>query len=501
MATVLATPGVYIEEKSAFASSVVPVATAVPVFLGYTQKAARGSKTLKNVPTKISSFAEFEQFFGGSPKVKFNIAEDDTRVTGYRLDVDQPSKFLLHSAVKFFYSNGGGDCYILSVGDYSAGVNAKDFNDEATGAGLPQLLKYNEPTLLAIPEAILLTNDECSSLQQAMLLHCGFATKNRFAILDVYNGDKDRTYDESDVINRFREGVGSNFLQWGAAYYPFVQTTIVSSGDVNFTNVNNKADLIEILSKDVNAALESGAMNEARANAIKEELAKIENATTNEEISSLQSTLKVVSPKLNSILSEMAESLNLLPPSTGMAGIYAMVDSSINIAKAPANLSLGSVISPSVQITNKTQEELNLPLNGKAINAIRTFQGKGVLVWGARTLDGNSQDWRYISVRRTMTFLEQSIKAAAEGYVFEPNTTTTWSTLKATVTNFLLNQWQSGILAGQSPDDAFSVSIGLGTTMTANDILDGILKLTVKVAIVRPAEFIVITFEQQQQKS
>ncbi|KAI9550091.1 hypothetical protein GHT06_004985 [Daphnia sinensis] len=185
-----------------------------------------------------------------------------------------------------------------------------------------------------------------------------------------------------------------------------------------------------------------------------------------------------------------------------MAGIYAMVDSSINIAKAPANLSLGSVISPSVQITNKTQEELNLPLNGKAINAIRSFQGKGVLVWGARTLDGNSQDWRYISVRRTMTFLSrQSIKAAAEGYVFEPNNSTTWSTLKAMVTNFLLNQWQSGILAGQSPDDAFSVSVGLGTTMTPNDILDGILKLTVKVAIVRPAEFIVITFEQQQQKS
>lgn len=501
MATVLATPGVYIEEKSAFASSVVPVATAVPVFLGYTQKAARSSKSLKNVPTKISSFAEFEQFFGGAPKVKFNISDDASSVTGYKLSVDSATRFLLHSAVKFFYSNGGGDCYVLSVGDYSAGISAKDFNDEATGSGLPQLLKYNEPTLLVIPEAVLLTSEECSSLQQAMLLHCGFATKNRFAILDVYDGDKDRTYDDVDVINKFREGVGSNFLQWGAAYYPFVQTTIVSSGDINFTQIINKADLIEILSKDVNADLANGSMNEARATAIKEELAKIDTAASSEEISSLQATLKVVSPKLNAVLQEIAESLNLLPPSSGMAGIYAMVDSSINIAKAPANLSLGSVISPSVQITNKTQEELNLPLNGKAINAIRSFQGKGVLVWGARTLDGNSQDWRYISVRRTMTFLEQSIKAAAEGYVFEPNNSTTWSTLKAMVTNFLLNQWQSGILAGQSPDDAFSVSIGLGTTMTPNDILDGVLKLSVKVAIVRPAEFIVITFEQQQQKS
>lgn len=501
MATVLATPGVYIEEKSAFASSVVPVATAVPVFLGYTQKATKGSKSLKNVPTRISSFAEFEQFFGVGPKVKFGITADDTSVTGYKLDVETPTRFLLHSAIKFFYSNGGGNCYVLSVGNYGSGIQAKDFNDEATGSGLPQLLKYTEPTLLVIPEAILLGKDECFSLQQAMLLHCGFATKNRFAILDIFDGNKERSYDDSDVINQFREGVGSNFLQWGAAYYPFVQTTIISSSEVNFTNITNRTDLIEILSKDVNDDLANGKINEARANAIKDELAKIENASTTEEISSVQATLKVVSPKLNSVLSEIIESLNVMPASSGMAGIYAMVDSSINVAKAPANLSLGSVISPSVQITNATQEELNLPLNGKAINAIRSFQGKGVLVWGARTLDGNSQDWRYISVRRTMTFLEQSIKAAAEGYVFEPNNSITWSTLKATVTNFLLNQWQSGILAGQSPEDSFSIEIGLGTTMTPNDILDGVLKMTIKVAISRPAEFIVITFEQQQQKS
>jgi len=501
MATVLATPGVYIEENSAFASSVVPVGTAIPVFLGYTQKAARGTKSLSNVPTRISSFAEFEQFFGGAPKVKFEISADASNVNGYKLSVDASTRFLLHSAVKFFYSNGGADCYVLSVGDYNSGLNAKDFNDEATGKGLPQVLKYSEPTLLVIPEAVLLEKAECFALQQAMLMHCGYATKSRFAILDVYDGAKDRTYADDDVINQFREGVGANFLQWGAAYYPFVQTTIISSSDVNFTNISNTADLIEILSKEVDEDLAADRINQARANAIKGELAKIESASTKEEVSSLQATLKVVSGKLNSILTAIAESLNLLPASSAMAGVYTMVDSSINVAKAPANLSLGSVVSPSVQITSDTQEELNLPLNGKAINAIRSFQGKGVLVWGARTLDGNSQDFRYISVRRTMTFLEQSIKAAAEGFVFEPNNTTTWSTLNATVTNFLRNQWQGGLLAGQSPEDAFSVEIGLGTTMTPNDILDGLMKMTIKVAIVRPAEFIVITFEQQQQKS
>ena len=170
-------------------------------------------------------------------------------------------------------------------------------------------------------------------------------------------------------------------------------------------------------------------------------------------------------------------------------------------SKSPANISLGSVVSPVVNINNDNQEDLNLPLNGKAVNAIRSFTGKGTLVWGARTLEGNSQDYRYISVRRTMTFIEQSIKSSAEAYVFSPNNSTTWSTLRASVYNFLNNQWVSGVLVGASPDEAFDIQIGMGTTMTPNDILDGILKMTVKVAIVRPAEFIVLTFEQKQQQS
>ena len=116
-------------------------------------------------------------------------------------------------------------------------------------------------------------------------------------------------------------------------------------------------------------------------------------------------------------------------------------------------------------------------------------------------MDGNSQDWRYISVRRTMIMIEQSIKNAAEAYVFEPNTASTWTNMKALITNFLTNVWQAGGLAGATAEDAFSVSVGLGSTMTSVDILDGIMRITVKVAVTRPAEFIVITFQQQMQQS
>ncbi|MCB1937298.1 MAG: phage tail sheath family protein, partial [Nitrosomonas sp.] len=123
------------------------------------------------------------------------------------------------------------------------------------------------------------------------------------------------------------------------------------------------------------------------------------------------------------------------------------------------------------------------------------------LVWGARTLDGNSLDWRYINVRRTMIMLEESIKLAAKAYVFEPNVSNTWVTIKSMISNFLTSIWKRGGLAGATPDDAFGVFVGLGETMTPQDILDGVLRVTVLVALSRPAEFIEITFQQQMQKS
>ena len=500
MAATLATPGVYIEEKSSFGSSVVPVQTAIPAFIGYTQKASRGSKDLTNEPTKISSLGQYKELFGGAPETKFTIETSEDFITGFQLSFVDNTRFLMHNSMRFFYANGGGDCYIVSVGNYDETIDAGKLNDPK-GGGLAALEKHLEPTLVVVPDAVLLSEADCYSLQAAVLSHCGFKMKNRFAILDVYNGTQERTFDDEDAIGKFREGVGSNFLMWGASYYPFLNTTLVKSSEIDYTKIENLDGLIEVLTKEVADNLASESITEARAEGINAEINKISEDNDADAVKSLHSTLTVISPKLNMIIAEMSEMLNLMPPSSAMAGAYAMVDFTASVAQSPANISLGSVISPAVDINNDNQEDLNLPLNGKAVNAIRSFQGKGVLVWGARTLDGNSKDYRYISVRRTMTYLEQSIKFAAEAFVFSPNNSTTWSTLRATVINFLTNQWQSGLLAGQSPEDAFDVEIGLGSTMTPNDILDGVLKMTIKVAITRPAEFIVITFEQQQQKS
>ena len=215
----------------------------------------------------------------------------------------------------------------------------------------------------------------------------------------------------------------------------------------------------------------------------------------------LGKSLLAMSPLYGSILGAIKQQLNLLPPAAAMAGIYTMVDNARGVWKAPANVSLNAVISPAVNISHDDQEDLNVTTQGKSINAIRSFIGEGTLVWGARTLDGNSLDWRYVSVRRTMIMLEESIRLATKAYVFEPNDANTWVTIKSMIRNFLTGIWKRGGVAGAVPDDAFSVHVGLGETMTSEDILEGILRVTVLVAISRPAEFIEITFQQQMQKS
>jgi uncharacterized protein len=490
MAQVLATPGVYIEEKSAFPSSAVQVATAVPAFIGYTEKAIRANKSLINVPTRITSLSEFHQFFGASPKTTYTISEDDA--TGFSIAVDAATNFNLYKSIRLFFSNGGSTCYIVSVGNYSKPVSFKDLNDEGAGSGIPTLLKYPEPTMIVIPDAVLLEDNDCFEVQKAMLAHCGRDTNSRIAILDVLNGDKARTYDDTDVITASREGLGNNFLQWGASYYPYLNTTIVQGDEVDFSNISN----IDVLETILNN--EADALYGDNAQVIKDEIAKLSGEN---DAVSLHQTLLAKLPAYKAVLAELRNDLNILPPSGGMAGVISMIDGQVGVFQSPANVSMGSVVSPCVNLTSKDQEDLNLPLSGKAINAIRSFPGKGVLVWGARTLDGNSQDWRYISVRRTVIMIEQSLKTASEAYVFEPNVVNTWVAIKGMMTNFLKDQWKKGALAGAVPEDAFTVDIGLGSTMTATDILDGIMRITVKLAVTRPAEFIVITFQQQMQKS
>jgi phage tail sheath protein FI len=190
-----------------------------------------------------------------------------------------------------------------------------------------------------------------------------------------------------------------------------------------------------------------------------------------------------------------------LPPSSAVAGIMARVDNNRGVWKAPANESVKMVTGPSLKVTAQQQETLNIdPTTGKSINVIRFFTGKGTLVWGARTLAGNDNEWRYISVRRFYNFVEESVKKATEFVVFEPNDANTWLRVKAMCENFLNQLWRQGALQGAKPDDAYFVRIGLGITMTSLDILEGRMNVEIGMAAVRPAEFIILKFSHKLQE-
>ncbi|MCB1986370.1 MAG: phage tail sheath subtilisin-like domain-containing protein [Burkholderiales bacterium] len=495
------TPGVYIVEKNAFPNSVVEVATAVPAFIGYTERADNKGKPLLNKAWRISSMSEFISYFGGAPRSQFEIknekpkndasAEADFSANGteYFLEHKDQRYFLYHSMLLFF-QNGGGACYVISVGKYDEGAIDKSKLD----SGIKVLLKEQEPTMVVIPDAMSIKKDsDCIALQQSMLKHCGYVMKNRFAILDIYGGYKDQQDPSGNCIENFRNSLGINFLDFAAAYYPWLNTSIVQANELSFENIANLDELTRLLDEEV----DNSQLPDAKKDEIKAQTAKLAAGSDPE----LHKILNVASPLYGAILQAVRSRLNLLPPSAAMAGIYSMVDNTRGVWKAPANVSLNGVVSPSVEITHDEQEDLNVTTAGKSINAIRSFIGEGTLVWGARTLDGNSLDWRYVNVRRTMIMLEESIKLATKAYVFEPNVSNTWVTIKSMINNFLTSVWKRGGLAGATPDDAFGVFVGLSETMTPQDILDGILRVTVLVALSRPAEFIEITFQQQMQKS
>lgn len=492
------TPGVYIVEKNAFPNSVVEVATAVPAFIGYTEKAVNGNKSLRNKPWKVTSMAEFRSYFGGEYMPKFGLQEAKEGEPDLVLNdkayglVREGNAYTLYYNMLLFYANGGGPCYIVSVGDYKTALSA-----EMLIAGVETLVKEQEPTMVLVPEAVYLASaDECVKVQTAVLSHCGYRMKNRFAILDVYNGFNSRQSTGGDVVNDFREKIGNNFLAYGAAYYPWLNTSVVSDKDITYENTNVE-QLKPIIEEEVKKWTDT-----KRAEEIGAQLGNLAKTDLPQAEKDLLHTVLVQNSEVyRYVMKEVSRKINLLAPGSAMAGIYTMIDNTRGVWKAPANVSVSNVIAPAVSISHEEQEDLNVPLTGKSVNAIRTFTGEGVKVWGARTLDGNSLDWRYINVRRTMIFLEESIKNAARAYVFDPNVATTWVNIRSMIENFLRGVWKRGGLAGSTPEDAFSIYVGLGETMTPEDILEGILKVTVLVAVVRPAEFIEITFQQQMQKS
>ncbi|VAW60345.1 Phage tail sheath protein FI [hydrothermal vent metagenome] len=673
------TPGVYVEEISLFPPSVAEVATAIPAFIGYTEKAVENGQSLTNVPTKISSLLEFKELFGEAyTNSSITVKLDETN--NYAVTSITPDKtFYLYDSIRLFFDNGGGKCYIISVGGYTTNSTIKN-GDETDPAnygfrhGMKALEKYDEPTIILFPDAVLMPDKaHLNTLQQLALAQCG-KLQDRVAVLDL---KENQPQSLEKTVADFRDGIGINDLKYGAAYTPWLQTSyqkevdfslfksvtkdsggstinleeLTSDSDLNklvlsatvaiddITNLNTViglmrttvvkqyktiADAYASVRNPVTAS--TNATADAQLNnlldyvrsAIKnisdlklgdaatkklngENLAKdldtyalgklkktlhaliklekntdVAAITTKSEgdliteyggginkdtgwlaeydtddpsdgaiddiagsatdytkptdketalaiavdvdalfdevinfiadIQTAAQTHRVMSQKVlyesHSIIGNIVEHIkkeqSKIPPSGAMAGIYAFVDRTRGVWKAPANVSLSAVRAPATPIDHFDQEDLNVDVTGgKSVNAIRTFTGRGIIVWGARTLAGNDNEWRYIPVRRFYNMVEESVKKSTAWAVFEPNAPTLWIKVKGMIENYLIQKWREGALFGATADQAFFVKIGLGQTMTAQDVLEGRLNVEIGMAVVRPAEFIILKFSHK----
>ncbi|WP_062056382.1 phage tail sheath family protein [Aquimarina longa] len=448
------TPGVKVVEESLLAPSIAQISTAVPVFIGYTKKG-----TLKEA-VRITSLKEYENEFGGSFPHDFKLNSSLEVDSSYTKTLD----YILYESIQLYFLNGGRVCYILPVGNFPVDTTTGILKNESniTKAdfinAMPIIETLDEPTLIAFPEAVKFNTQKYGEIA-VEALKTSHNTKDKFALID-------QSY-ESDLLNfnpasnalgaeAFRTALGTEYLSYGAVYYPSLAVSI------DFT------------------------INEEKSVVGTDTLKKLKtDRDTNYE---------------KAILAIHKEKKMYIPPSSLIAGVYAKNDREYGFWKAPANISLQGVIKPKKAISDATQQKLNVDATGKSINAIRQFTGKGTIVWGARTLDGNSNEWRYISVRRLFMTVEESIKKATAQFVFENNDTKTWVKVNAMISAYLNELWKQGALMGASAKEAYFVRVGLGTTMTQQNILDGQMIIQIGLAAVRPAEFIILSFSHKMQE-
>jgi uncharacterized protein len=472
------TPKVYIVEKQSFPNSIQQVESAVPVFVGYTQK--KGGETLE-----LTTWEDFKLNFGGPNGVKASdfgltyIVSDKKVETVIDKDkVKAKPTFYLYYAMQHYFQNGGGRCFVVSCGDYSIAVSKS-----AIDAGLSKAIDIEDATIVVAPELSLLAkipttgtkkidySDIDSIVIPKITKLINDNKYEKFFILDIVDGmdtvneDKEQ-FDESN-FSGFSIAKEGEFM---AFYYP----NLITSMKVEIDETVFTEDL------DYDEKATATAAPTAK---------KILKATTDNKEKILRHIFKQkVEEQLPNVI---------LPPSAAMAGVYAKTDNLRGVWKTPANEAISGI----KQLTKKVDDLLHADLNvdsqtQRSICAIRTLPGYGTRVMGGRTLNGGSADFRYISVRRYISITEKSIKNALFRYLFEPNNSTTWSLVKIAISNYLTRQWEEGALLGGKPEDSFYINIGLKTTMSEQDILDGRMRVEVGMAVVRPAEFIIMEIVQ-----
>jgi phage tail sheath protein FI len=516
-------PGVYVEEVASGARPIEGVGTSVAAFVGL---APQGPL---NEPTLVTNWSQFVANFG-----------DFT--DGY---------YLAHSVYGFF-NNGGTAAYIVRVGGSPEGAGEGPAGENAsraqvTGSAAPAALPSGEPQRLGTFTVAALAAGQSGPLTVEVADQEGEGPADRFRLI-VKDGDKtaetfdvsakknSRSYVVTQVKERSQLISVAEAAPAGQLARPENQTLTLTPpatppaatdgaeaahpgpaeylGDTadrtGFGGLEAVDEISMVAAPDLMAAYQAGAIDLEAVKAVQlgmiahcelmgDRVAILDpppgmNARQirvwRQETAGYDSKYAALYYPWIKTFDPGSGKTRLLPPSGHMAGVWARNDAERGVHKAPANEVVRGAVDLELQITRGEQDLLN-PIG---VNCIRAFPGRGIRVWGARTLSSDPA-WRYLNIRRYFNYLEESILLGTQWVVFEPNDHRLWARIRRNISAFLVNEWRSGALFGASPEQAYYVKCDEETNPQESIDLGRVI-CEIGVAPVKPAEFVIFRLAQ-----
>ncbi|THB66103.1 MAG: phage tail sheath family protein [Gammaproteobacteria bacterium] len=514
-------PGVYVEEISSGSKPIEAVGTSTAAFIGFATKGSIGE------PTLISKWDDYQELFGG-------IQETEAAVSGSNNVVGDT---LGHSVYAFF-KNGGGKAYITRLAKGAKCSEKNLLNPDAAANSTDaadQMLEFTAVNEGTWGDSIVvrLTPKKDTKL---FTVEVGTGTGDDFATFERFDDVSLSSSDKADYIigklNGVSEYVAVKALSGlkAAAINKLVAGDAVEvalAGGGNGSNADNDDydDTFALFEKirDINIICLPGKWWNSSNKAVIDsavahcekmksrmvivdtppgvELEKEKDVTdlglpTKTYCATYYPWAQVANPYYNAETNPGAAKNVLVQPSAFAAGIWAKTDSRRGVWKAPAGVETGILGLNALEFVVEDAEQDYL--NPLGINALRSLPAYGSVVWGARTLATKADpEWRYVPVRRTAMYIEQSIYNGIQWAVFEPNNDNLWSSLRVNIDSFMNGLFRAGAFQGTKASDAFFVRCGLGDTMTQGDIDRGQVIAVVGFAPLKPAEFVILRIQQK----
>jgi hypothetical protein len=501
MALTYASPGVYVEEVDKGTKPIEAAGTSTAAFIGMTVEASRKAldpatgervvvESRLNKPTLVTSWTQYTEVFGSFTSGAF-----------------------LPDAVYGYFANGGGPCYITSLRALDEGGG----DVKAAFVTVPAAEKGN---------AFRVTANTAGPGGNNLVVHIKAGEGDTFSMsvagqskagLTLAKGDNQIAADTFDSVSVTHMGTGvpaeGSYPLTGGGIAPLTAADFIgdTAERTGMGGLEALDDVRLVVCPDVMAGYDGSDTAKERVKMVQEAMishcermkyrfAVIDtppglNAQQAREwrnyVNFDTSYAAMYYPWIEiADLSGSGSTSKLVPPSGHMVGIYNRTDSDRGVHKAPANEVVLGAINLELNLSRGEQDTLN-PIG---VNCVRAFPGRGIRVWGGRTLSSNGS-WRYINVRRLFIMVEASMDAGLQWVVFEPNDSTLWAKVRRDVTAFLRNVWRGGALFGSTPDQAFYVKCD--DELNPPEVRDlGQLIIEVGLAPVKPAEFVIFRISQ-----